>query len=235
MKSKSKKILQIITGVFAALYLAGLISSIIDGGISFLKLNGILVILHFLLFLLGFTLSWTKEKIAAIIFMVWNAGVWILDLFHDSQDQGMLVVIAVPILVIGALLLLQWYKTTSVPRPAEQQQWKFILRVLLINYAVLYAILVITKLTGGEPPDYLSLPFVLFPLLLLVFLAGFVLSWKREFLAGFLFIFWYAIVLFGSIAYFEFFNSGPWFMFGLPILLQGLFYIKHHFQFKPKK
>jgi len=29
----------------------------------------------------GFVLSWTGEKIAGIIFMVWNAGVWLYALF----------------------------------------------------------------------------------------------------------------------------------------------------------
>jgi len=70
--------------------------------------------------------------------------------------------------------------------------------------------------------------------LLLLFLLGFVLSWKREFQAGLIFLFWYALMLYGTIAYSEFRESGPWILFGFPIFLQGLFYIKND-QSLPKK
>jgi hypothetical protein len=181
----------------------------------------------------GFALSWTREKMAGIIFMVWNAGIWIYGLILTrGRDGGMFCIMAVPVLVIGALLLFRWYKTTEVPVPSEQQLWKFILRVLLINYAVLYAIMVISELTVGKSLDYFSLPFILFPMLLMIFIVGFILSWKREFQAGIIFLLWYAIMLFGSVAYFEFRDSGPWILFGVPIILQGLFYIKNHISFK---
>jgi len=233
MKSKSTKTLQIITGVYSALYVIGIVSSFYEGELSFLNLIGNVFLLLFLIFMTGFAFSWIREKMAGIIFMVWNSGVWIYALFlFRERDGGMFCIMAVPILVIGALLLLRWYKTTEVPVPSEQQQWKFILRALLINYAVLYAIMVISELTNGKPIDYFSLPFVLFPMLLLIFIVGFVLSWKREFQAGIIFLLWYAIMLFGSISYFEFRDSGPWILFGVPVLLQGLFYVKNHFSFK---
>ena len=233
MKPKSTKILQIITGLYAALYLTGILSSLIDGELSFLKLVDNLFIALFLIFMIGFALSWTREKMAGIIFMVWNSGVWIYALFlFRERDSGMFCIMAVPVLVIGSLMLLQWYKTTGTPQPLIQQQWKFILRILLINYAVLYAIVVITELTAGKQLDYFSIPFILFPLLLLFFLMGFALSWKKEFQAGLIFLFWFAVLLYGTIAYSVFRDSGPWIVFGIPILIQGLFYIKNHLSFK---
>ena len=233
MKSKSTKILQIITGIYAALYFTGVVSSFIEGDLSFLKLVDNLFIALFLIFLIGFALSWTREKIAGIILMIWNAGAWIYDLYlARGHDSGMFCIMAVPVLVIGSLMLLQWYKTTGRPQPLIQQQWKFILRILLINYAVLYAIVVITELTVGKPLDYFSIPFILFPLLLLFFLMGFALSWKKEFQAGLIFLFWFAVLLYGTIAYSVFRDSGPWIVFGIPILTQGLFYIRNHLSFK---
>lgn len=235
MKTKSTKILQILTGVYAALYFAGLVSSFYEGEISFVNLIDNLFLFLFLLFIVGFALSWTREKISGIIFMVWNAGIWIYALFlFRYQDGGMLCILAVPILVIGSLLLLRWYTTSKELVPSEQQKWKFILRILLINYAVLYAIIVISELTNGKPLDYFSLPFILFPMLLLIFIVGFVLSWKREFQAGLIFLLWCAILTFGSINYFEIRDSGPWILFGLPILLQGLFYIKNYSQYRSR-
>jgi hypothetical protein len=93
---------------------------------------------------------------------------------------------------------------------------------------------VLSELFGGNPIDYFSLPFILYPLLLMIFLVGFVLSWRKEFYAGFVFLFWCVIMYYGSIAYIEFRQSGPWNLLGIPILLQGILYIKHHYQFRSK-
>lgn len=235
MKLKSTKTLQILTGAYSALYITAIITSFYEGELSLANLIDTIFFLLFLLFIAGFALSWTREKATGIIFMVWNSGIWIYGLcLARGQDGGMFCIMAVPVLVLGALLLLRWYKTSGSPQPSIQQQWKYILRVLLINYLVLYFIVVISELLSEKTYDYFRLPFVLFPLLLLIFLAGFVLSWKREFQAGIIFILWYAILLLGSIAYFEFRDSGPWIMFGVPIFLQGLFYIKNYHWYKPR-
>ncbi len=235
MNTKLTKILRIIIGVFTVLYLGGIVISFLGVDLSFLNLIDYFSLALLLIFVAGFALSWTSVKIAGIILMVWNAGAWILDLcLIRDRDQFFISIMAVPVMVIGALFLLQWYKTTKVIRSPEQQQWIFILRVLLINYSVLYAIVVLSGLSDGEAIDYFSLPFILYPLLLMIFLVGFVLSWKIEYYAGFIFLFWCAIMLFGSIAYIEFRQSGPWILFGVPILFQGIFYIKHHYQFRPK-
>jgi hypothetical protein len=236
MKSASYKTLQILTGVYAALYLAIVLGSLIGGDISFSDLNGYLFVILFLMFLVGFVLSWTREKIAGIIFMFWIAGVWIVDLgLIRGRESGFFSIMAVPVLVISVFLLLRWYRSGSIPVPSEQLQWKFILRILLINYAVLYAIVVISELVAGDPHDYFHLPYVIFPLLLLVFILGFAISWKWEFLAGIIFLSWSVGLLAGFIKYTEFFNSGPWIVFGIPILLQGLFYIKNHYLYRSKK
>ena len=235
MKAKTTKILQIITGVLTVLYFAGIAISFLEGGLSSLDLIDYLSLALLLFFMLGFALSWKREEMAGIILMVWNAGAWIFDLcLIRDRDMFFISIIAAPVMVIGALFLLQWYKTTKVTGASGQQQWKFILRVLLVNYSVLYAIVVLSELFGGNHNDYLSLPFILYPLLLLIFLVGFVLSWRREFYAGFIFLFWSVIMYYGSIAYIEFRQSGPWILFGIPILLQGILYIKHHYQFRSK-
>ena len=236
MKSKTTKILQIITSVIAALYFIGTAMSFFcEDGLSSLKPSDYLYLVPLLIFMVGFAFSWRRQKIAGIILMVWNASIWIYDLYlFRVQDWGMASSMAVPVMVIGALFLLQWYKTTKLTASSKKQQWKFILRVLLINYAVLYAIVVFSSLSVGESVDYFSLPFILFPLLLLVFIGGFAVSWKSEFYAGFILLFWYVILLFGTIAYSEFFSSGPWIMFGIPILLQGIFYLNQHYRYRPK-
>jgi len=233
-KSKTTKTLQILTSVGALLYLIGMAMSFLFGDLSFSNLIDYLPLAFFLVFIAGSALSWTNIRMAGIILMIWNAGVWIFDLFNRGVDWGMLSSMAIPVMVIGALFLLQWYKTIKVNALSKKQQWKFILRVLLINYAVLYAIVVFSGLLVGESIHYFSLPFILFPLLLIVFISGFALSWKSEFYAGFIFLFWYVVLLFGIIAYSEFLSSGPWIMFGISILLQGIFYLNQHYRYRTK-
>ena len=119
MKLKSTKTLQIITGVYSALYVIAILSSFFQGELSFSDLTDNIYFLLFILFLVGFALSWIREKMAGIILMVWNASVWLYALFlFRERDSGMFCIMAVPVMVIGALLLLRWHKTTEVPVPS---------------------------------------------------------------------------------------------------------------------
>lgn len=231
MKSKTTSTLQILTGVFAALHFILTVMLFSRGELSFLNPIEYLSIVSLLIVISCFALSWTRQKMVGIMLMVWNASIWIHDLllFRGGEEgEG---VLTFPVIVIGAFFLLEWYKTSKATMPSEQQQWKFILRVLLINYAVLYSIVVLSDLFHGDPVNYFSFPLMLS---LLIFWGGFLLSWKREFLAGFIFLFWFAISLFADFAFSEIRRMGPWFLFGLPILLQGIFYIKNHYQFRSK-
>ena len=183
-----------------------------------------------LIFIAGFALAWTNKKMATgIVFMIWNAGIWIDDLYlnRPEMDYSMLSAMASCFMLIGAFFLLEWYKTSKATVPSQQQQWRFILRVLLINYAVLYFIVAFSELSVGESV-------IIYPLLLLIFLIGFLFSWKKEIFAGYVFLFWFAILIYSNIAYSEILHLGPWAAFGIPILLQGIFYIKNHNKFRLK-
>ena len=117
---KSNKPLLIITGLYALLYLAGMITSIFKGELSLTSPIDNYFIGLLIIFIIGYVLSWTNQKIAVIIFLAWNVGVWIFDLYLSrSPDSGMIIVLALPILFIGSLFLLQWYKTTKSPTPTE--------------------------------------------------------------------------------------------------------------------
>jgi hypothetical protein len=175
-----------------------------------------------------------KKMATGIVLMIWNAGVWIITLYliEREDDYAMGSAMASLIMILGAFFLLEWYKTSKATMPSEQQQWKFILRILLVNYAVLYFIVVFSELLVGKSADYLSFPCIIYPLLLLIFLVGFLLSWKRELLAGYIFLLWCAILIYANVAYSEISHLGPWALYGLPILLQGIFYLKNHYKFR---
>ncbi len=235
MKSKSTRTLQILTGVFTALYFILTVMLFSFGESSFLNPIDYLSIVSLLILISCFALSWKRQKMVGIMLMVWNAGVWIYNLYlFREADSSMVGAVTSSVMVIGAFFLLEWYKTSKATVPSKPQQWKFILRVLLINYAVLYSIVVLSEVFRGDPVNYFSFPFILYPLLLLIFWGGFQLSWKREFLAGFIFLFWCAILIFANFAYSEIERLGGWVVFGLPILLQVIFYIKNHYKFRPK-
>jgi len=111
------------------------------------------------------------------------------------------------------------------------------LQIIMSVVAVLYILgmamsFLFDDLSLSKPIDYLSFRFIIFPLLLLLFLVGFLVSWKSEFLAGFIFLIWSAILIYGTFVYTEIMQLGPWIIFGLPILLQGVFYMKNHYKFR---
>ena len=236
MKTKSTRTLQILTSVGAALYLFFIAMSIFYDSYPIFKPFDLKEAL-LLIFIAGFALAWTNKKMATgIVFMIWNAGIWIDDLYLDrpEMDYSMISAMASCFMLIGAFFLLEWYKTSKATVPLQQQQWRFILRVLLINYAVLYSIVVFSELSVGVSVNYLSFPFIIYPLLLLIFLIGFLFSWKKEIFAGYVILFWFAILIYSNIAYSEILHLGPWAAFGIPILLQGIFYIKNHNKFRHK-
>ena len=197
MRAKSTSTLQILASVGAAFYLLFIAMTIFHDSYPIFNpfdLKEALLII----FIAGFALVWMNKYMAAgIIFIIWNAVIWIGELYLDrpEMDYGMLSAMASYFMFIGALFLLEWYKFSKATLPSQQQQWRFILRVLLINYAILYSIVVFSELSVGEPVNYFGFPFIIYPLLLLIFFVGFLLSRKRELLAGYIFLFWCAVIL----------------------------------------
>ena len=235
-KSRTILALKIVTSIGALLYFLVIAMTIFYESYPIFKTFGLYEVL-LLIFIAGLAMAWANKKLAAgIIFMIWNTIVWLTDLYFDrpEMDYSMMSAMASFFMFIGAFFLLEWYKTSIVPQPSKKQLWKFMLRVLLINYGVLYAIVVFSELSIGESVNYLSYPFIIYPLLLLLFLIGFLLSWKKEFFAGYIFLFWFVILIYVNVVYLEVRTLGGWAMFGLPILLQGIFYLRNHNKFRAK-
>lgn len=172
--------------------------------------------------------------IAGILLMILNAGIWIDGLFIH-RERGMDIVFAVPLFILGAFLLLGWYKTSMISQPTKSQRWKFILSVLLINYLVLYFIYMISDIIFWAAIDFLSVPGILLPVLLGLFITGFILSWEYELYAGIFFLLWYFLVLFSQLRYGEILYRGPYMMLGITVFIHGIFYLYYHFRIKPKE
>lgn len=228
--------LKILTSIGALLYCAINAMMIFYDNYPIFKpfglLEGLLII-----FIVAFVLAWANKYLAAgILFMIWNTIVWLSDLyFFRAQDYSMLSALASYFMFCGAFFLLEWYKTKNEIVPSKQQQWKFILRVLLVNYIILYTIVVFSEITVGEPVNYLTFPYILYPIMFLIFLMGFLISWKREVLAGYIFLLWFVVLIFANVAYSQISTLGGWALFGFPLLLQGIFYINNHYKLKNNK
>ena len=180
----------------------------------------ITVLFMFLLFAIGLGVSWFNEKIGGLLFQIWHLLIWVLSFFYWS-DAGMIIVLSVPILFIGVYIFHSGFKNDKGKHLEKHQIQKHLLNVLMLNYAVLYSAVAITELFQ-DFNKYLEIPFLLFPLLYLVFIIAFIFSWKKEQLAGIFLILWYLGVFISSFMYSEFANEGPLLAIGLTILIQGI-------------
>ena len=144
------------------------------------------------------------------------------------------IILAVPVMLIGVFLFLGWYKESREREPAKYQKWKFVLNVLLVNYLVLYFIYMISDMIFWAAIDLLAIPGIILPILLGLFITGFILSWKHELYAGIFFLLWYFLVIFGQFRYNEILHRGPYMMLGITIFIHGILNLYYHFRIKSK-
>jgi hypothetical protein len=159
---------------------------------------------------------------------------WVNGMFIN-RPRGMDIITGLPLLIAGAFLVLSWYRTFRVPNPTRSQRWKFILGLLLVNYLAYYLLFVVSEMIFRPAIDLLTLPGVLLPLLLAIFLTGFIISWQNEAAAGICFILWYLITLAGQIVYPELLHRGAYQFIGIVIFMHGILYLVYHFRIKPRK
>ncbi|HLN20577.1 MAG TPA: hypothetical protein VK213_05770 [Bacteroidales bacterium] len=230
MKILKNKALQLIASVYCVLYFVGFVLPFFTGEMSFSNSEDVSVLGAFLLFFFGFALSWGNEGIGGYLLQSWVFSIWALGLFYWT-DAGMVIVLSVPVLVIGVFLSRKAYLKSGEPK-SKQSDRKFTLQLFLYNYGLLYLLIVASDLVNGKHAEYLRFPSMLFPILLMLFAAGFAFSFRNEKIAGSMMVLWYVIVILSSILFFKFSNSGPWFIIGIPVLLHGIMYLKYHSDFE---
>jgi hypothetical protein len=169
-----------------------------------------------------------------ILFFILNLLIWINGMLLHRNERGLDTIYTLPLMIAGAFLLLGWFRRSGPKPTTKSQEWKFVLNAFLINYALCYLIYMISDLLFSASIDLLSVPGIILPALLSVFVMGFILAWNHEFYAGFFFILWYALVLFGSFRYYEIMNRGPHMHFGIVILIHGVLYLVYYFRIREK-
>lgn len=136
MKTILKKLFPILISVYGLLYMAGFVIPLFADKKMIAGTEEISVLSMFLFYLVGLGFSWFNEKIGGILIQLWYFAIWFCCFFF-WPDSGMVPVLAFPGWVLGILMHLSGFKTSRDPKPSGQLQWKFILSVLLINYAAL--------------------------------------------------------------------------------------------------
>jgi hypothetical protein len=217
--------------VYAILYLLFILSGDFGGAWPSLNTEGIIVYSLFLLFIIGFSLSWRHMIITGVLFLLWNAGMWILELFIVEKGGGFGIISGIPLLVLGVLFITAGYRNRKGPVPAKNKQWKLALQVLLGIYTILYLIFIQGNLIIS---DLFTWPRIILTALLIIYAAGFILSWKWELAAGILLIIWYAGLFIPDLQTISY-SIGPLKILGLPILIQGLTCLYYYFYLKPGK
>ena len=123
-KRRRASALQVATTIYGLLYLYFFIWSFIpcSGAVNPISdspnfdpwdLEMIFVKLLFVVFLVGYFYSWKNGRIAGLIFLFWFIlmvcmAIWVSTTLH--RDSDMAIPMAIPVLVIGILFIVSWYK-----------------------------------------------------------------------------------------------------------------------------
>lgn len=232
---KTTSTIQYITLAYAVLYALFIFSSNWEESNTTLSAEDMIVYSFLVLFIIGFSLSWYNKIITGILFLLWNGGMWIVELFFVEKDGGFGIISGVPLIVLGVFFILEGLEKNRGATLKSIEKWKTALQILISTYTILYIFIIIDDITGNLEIDFYKTEGIILITLFLIYSAGFILSWKKELIAGITFIFWYAGVLYIFNTNFLIGESGPWDYAGVVVLVQGILYINYHFEFKTKQ
>lgn len=231
----STRPIQYITLAYAVLYILFILSGDFGGAFPSLKAEGIIVYLLFVLFMVGFSLSWSYKIITGILFLIWNVGMWIVELFFVEKDGGFGIISGIPLIVLGVFFILKGIEKNRGTPLNLDVKWNTALRLLTTTYTILYVLVIIDDITGNLEIDFYGTSGIILIILFLIYSVGFIFSWRKPLIAGIIFIVWYVGVLYVFTTNLVIGDSGPWAFAGIVILLQGVFYINYSGNFKLNK
>ncbi len=107
---KSVKPIQYLTLIYAVLYILFLFSGSFPGSYPLLNTEGMIVYLLFVLFIIGFSISWYDKITAGTIFLLWYICMLSFELFIVEKDGGFGIISGLPLLVLGILFIKSGYK-----------------------------------------------------------------------------------------------------------------------------
>ncbi len=229
---KTTKPIHYITFVYAILYVLFILSESFEGAYPSLNPAGIGVYLLFVLFMVGFSLSWYNSILTGILFLLWNAGMWFIELFLVEKDGGFGIISGIPLIVLGVFFILHGIERSRETPFNSREKWITALQLFTTTYSILYMLVVISSFTGSLDIDYLTTPGIILITLILIYSIGYYYSWRNELIAGIIFSIWYAGVLYIFNTNPKIEDSGPWAYAGFVVFIQSILYFIYYFKFK---
>ncbi|MFZ5939947.1 MAG: hypothetical protein ACOYXB_05185 [Bacteroidota bacterium] len=227
-KMSPLRILQYLTLGYGVLYLLFILSGDFGGAFPSLNAEGMFVYSLFLLFLAGVLLSFSHPLLTGLTFFTWNVLMWVLELFIAEGPGGFGIISGIPLFVLGLFFILNSLeKRRGVPLKTAEK-WILSIKILSILFSLLYLIVVIEQLSGKGHFEVLSLHGVYLLMLIAIYGIGLYFVWKKELIAGIIFIFWYAGVVYIFATDPAVASGGPWAIAGLTILILGLMLLTYH-------
>ena len=165
--------------------------------------------------------------IIGLIFLIIYIALWIIP------SGGFGNILGLPFIIIGVFFMIKWFKRREEKPPTIRQQWKYALQLLLINYTILYFIAIASNFisigSNIDNIDVFNWPGLLLTVLLIVYIVGFLFSWRKKFFAGIIFIIWFVGVTWVRSIIDS--NDLIGFNFtGVVILIQGFLYLAYHYK-----
>jgi len=232
---KGTTLLQYLTLGYAVLYILFILAAFVGVDLTTLNAEDIGVLLLFILFIAGLFLSWHNSLLTGVIFLIWNVGMWIVELFLVEKDGGFGIIMGIPLIVMGVFFILQGMEKNKGAIIKTNERWKIALHAFGITYTALYLLVIIDDITGSLEIDFFSTPGIILLSLIIIYALGFILSRTRELIAGIIFILWYVGVYYIFSTNVIIGDSGPWIAAGVVVLIQGIFYINYWLKLKPKQ
>lgn len=223
MKSVFNNPIQIGAAIYGLFYFFQFALPVILGTYSSNNFENISVLSMFILYFIGFIFSLFRGKVGGLVFQIWFLFIWILG-FYFWPDADIAIALAVPVLLMGIFIYQNTHKKTHEKTLTKPQIRDHLLKVLMINYGILYAAVAIPTLIQ-DFNMFTKMPMIIFPLLFIIFVFSFALSWKKKLTAGILLVLWYLIVFTSSLLYGEFANEAPSILMGLTLFIQAILYI----------
>ncbi len=114
-QGRHSKVLLILTSLYGLLYLIFIASGSYGSSGS----EPLVVKLLFVLFLVGYLITWKNEGLGGLIFVVWWIGMWYLGLFVAEHDRGSGIAMGFPLFVLAILFIISWYRKRAAHSTAS--------------------------------------------------------------------------------------------------------------------
>lgn len=211
-KTASGKIIKIILGIYALLYLAYIVLPFLPGFDIYAHdspTGKYKTILTFVAFILVYLLTWKNRDISGMLMIVGYIGSILLDALLENLRLEA-VILGFPVLIIGIFMVRDWYRqllNLLASIYTLYQIWRTLTYFIVIMDIELIDQVIITGLLS-------------------VWIFGFIFIWKRPVFAGWVFICWFLMLL-GTIIIdrggLEYPVAGV--VIGLPGLILGILFI----------